>query len=169
MCDRPPLTNAHLGNTFSDVKYTLHCASQQVLDKCVDILLAVGFRVGKRETTGMMHTFMFPPRAFMREGTFQYVLVIKPDGNDQRVAYATVQGVHVGFRTTPAHMEEIRRRTCTLTEVVVVKKPDEDSLFLQLPCGEFIEIAGRPRPFLSLKNAARALVTVGASYVIWMA
>ena len=146
-CVRPPLTNAHLGNTLTDVKYAMHCSTPGILNQCVTILEAVGFTVFKRETTGMLHTFMHPPSDFMRNGTFMYVLVVKPGGNNQKLNLdSNVQGVHVGFRTTLDKLEGIRHKVCNLTNTLAVVKPDETSLFIELPCGEVAEVVGRGTP-----------------------
>lgn len=167
MCDRPRLTNAHPGQTFSDVKYALHCETLDVLERCVVILRAIGFEVFKRETTGIHHTFMRPPADFMRRGTFQYVLVVKPDGNHQTIRDSAVQGVHLGFRTSNMRVEAIRRRVCELTKTIVIEKPDETSLFIELPCGEVVEVVGRPTDWRD--RATRALFSLVAVYLIWKA
>ena len=45
-------------------------------------------------------------------------------------------------RTRLNKMNEIHDYICEITNTVIVQKPDESSLFIQLPCGEVIEIAG---------------------------
>jgi hypothetical protein len=167
MCDRPVLWNEHRGNTFSEIKYAMHCDTEEVLDASVRILSRIGFIMKNQETDDLKHTFMVAPRWLVPQGSFHYVLVIKPGGNTQQLLDGKVQSVHLGFRTTIPALRQIHRRICSITDSTLIDKPDESSLFIQLPCGEVIEIAGLPCKF-PLRAVMKTVASIAVLSALWL-
>lgn len=166
MCDSPILKNDHPGNTYSEIKYALHCDTSEIMEKTIKILEAMGFRIRHQEIDAIRHTFLTAPRQLVSAGSFHYAVVLKAGGNRQTLIDGNVQSVHLGFRTSPSHMERIQKSVCALTNTRLITKPDESSLFIELPCGEVVEIVGRAHDakFPIFKTAASILI-LGA---IWM-
>lgn len=129
---------SHKGNTWTNVKYAIQCTSIINLQKTKHIFQKIGFKVVKEENDKFHHTFLYPPRSihFMIILSLGKATMIKGDfRKHSRV------GTHLGFKVTRKKRVEMEKILCS-EKTMIVKKPDETSLFLQLPCGEIIEFSG---------------------------
>ena len=141
-CYNKTIKNKHRGNTFSDIKYAIHCKNMYILKKSIEILENIGFKIFKRERYGMYHTFLKPSSKILNSNNFYLVLVIKKGGNNQKVITDKIQGPHLGFKIKNSKIfESIYNKICNITKTILIDKPDEKSLFIDLLCGEIIELS----------------------------
>ena len=68
-------------------------------------------------------------------------MIVADDGNQQKLHPGGRQGPHVGFLAKLANLWRMREAVCNITTTSVVRKPDEYSLFVELPCGEVLEFS----------------------------
>lgn len=121
----------HKGNTFTRVKYAMQCKTLSILKRTKKILQELGFKLVKEEKTGFKHTFL----------TFSSFLVILSIGRakTQKLNHPRV-GSHLGFKVSKKKLYELYK-LCNY-KAIIVKKPDETSFFIELPCGEILEFSG---------------------------
>lgn len=150
-CGASKLSNEHRGNTRTAVKYAIHCATPEIHKKTLSILSKIGFELKGQETPynvategSMLHTFLDPPTAFgIPPGMIRLVVVVHPDVNHQTInKTSNVQGPHLGLRVT---LDTFKRVAADLTTefcdiTLIVEKPDESSMFIDLGCGEVLEL-----------------------------
>ena len=140
-CRRHPhYSLTHKGNTWTRIKYAIQCENIKELQETKRIFQKIGFRVAEEENDTFHHTFLYPP-AFIGKH-FMIILSLgkhifrkKFHVGDARV------GTHLGFKVTPEKRRQMERLLCN-EKIMIVDKPDEISLFIQLPCGEIIEFSG---------------------------
>ena len=145
-CSSEPLHLTHKGNTFTKVKYAMHCPSHADLEKTLIILSAIGFNVTASEGPPVYHTFVYPPKSFgLDSDAFMFILIVADDGNHQKVNTLTGrQGPHVGFKLPSTQLlNRTKAATCSMTQTLQVCKPDEVSLFVEVPCGEELEFSAQ--------------------------
>lgn len=141
-CKSKTLKNKHKGNSFYPIKYAIHCDNKIQLNKGIDILKTIGFKIFKQENYGMFHTFLKPKSNLYNINNFYIVLVVKKGGHKQTLKNNKVQGPHLGFRiNTISSFYRIYKAICNKTKTIVIEKPDEFSLFFKIFCGEVLEIS----------------------------
>ena len=62
-------------------------------------------------------------------------------GNQQKISNNYRVGPHLGFKVNKKILNYLYHLTKKF-KTMMVKKPDEISLFIELPCGEVIEFSG---------------------------
>jgi hypothetical protein len=140
-CKNKTLKNKHNGNSYYPIKYAIHCKNKKKHSLIIEILQKIGFTIFNKETFGLDHTFLKPPKSFNLKN-FYFVIVVKKGGNKQTVKLRNVQGPHIGFRINSKMLfNKIHKSICDLTKTIIIDKPDEYSLFIDLSCGEILEIA----------------------------
>jgi hypothetical protein len=139
----------HRGNSWTNLKYSMHCSTDENHTNTIEILEKIGFKVIHKETDKDKHTFLDPPESFgLLPGTFMFIVIIKEDGNQNKLKKGQGQmGPHFGFRVSKAVLEDliIRLQADRIVEndkMMIVKKPDETTFVIELPCGEVIEFSG---------------------------
>ena len=141
-CTTKTLKNKHKGNSFFPIKYAIHCKNISTLQKSIEILENIGFKIFKRERYGMYHTFLKPSSSIIKSNNFYFVLVIKKGGNNQSLKFNKVQGPHLGFKLNSLKtFNTIYKNTCNITKTIIIDKPDERSLFIDLMCGDILELS----------------------------
>lgn len=134
------LKNKHRGNSFFPIKYAIHCKNLKTLQKSVEVLKNIGFKIFRKENYGMYHTFLKPPTNIVKSKNFYFILVVKKGGNKQTLKNNKVQGPHLGFKLNSLKtFNSIYKNLCNITKTIVINKPDEKSLFVDLLCGEILE------------------------------
>ncbi len=133
----------HLGNTWTKLKYAIHCANYDSLNQTLIILENIGFKVVHRENDTLSHTMLYPPTFIIRyQSEFMIVLSISDKLNDNKIDFKHGRQVsHLGFKVSLKHLNIIRDNLCHIIPILKVDKPDEISLFIQLPCGEVFEFS----------------------------
>ena len=69
-CTTKTLKNKHKGNSFFPIKYAIHCKNISTLQKSIEILENIGFKIFKRERYGMYHTFLKPSSSIIKSNNF---------------------------------------------------------------------------------------------------
>ena len=133
----------HKGNSWTDLKYAMHCIDDTVYTNTVNLLLKIGFTIIHQEKDQDKHTFLYPPESFgLLPGTFMFILIIKNDGNNNKLISGQAQmGPHIGFRVNKSVLEDLIIKMND-EKIMIVKKPDETTLAVELPCGEILEFSG---------------------------
>jgi hypothetical protein len=150
-CRNKTLKNKHKGNTYFPIKYAIHCKNINSLQKSVEILQKIGFKIFKRENYGMYHTFLTPPSNIVKANNFYFVIVIKNGGNKQTLKNNKVQGPHIGFKLKSLKtFDAIYKNICNITRTIIIDKPDEKSLFVDLLCGDIIEFSVKHKKLKSI-------------------
>ena len=141
-CKTKDLYNSHKGNSWFSLKYAIHCKNIGVLKKAVEILEKIGFTIIKQEKSGIHHTFLRPSSQILKSKNFMFILVVSNGGNKNTVKNTIVQDAHIGFKLNNIKtFDHIYNKICNITKTVVIDKPDEKSLFVDLLCGEIIEFS----------------------------
>ena len=141
-CKTKDLYNSHKGNSWFSLKYAIHCKNLRILKKAVKILKKIGFKVLKQEKFGIDHIFLQPPPEILKSQNFMFVLVVSNGGNNHTVKNNIVQAAHIGFKLKSIKtFEDIHKKICNITKTIIINKPDEKSLFVDLLCGEVIEFS----------------------------
>lgn len=133
----------HLGNTITTIKYAMHCKNEDNYHRTINILKKIGFTIKLKEDDELKHTFLYPPDFFnLSPDSFMFILIIKDDGNNQKLITGKPSiGPHIGFKVKKSVLKYLIEITYD-EKIMIVNKPDETSLFIELPCGEVIEISG---------------------------
>lgn len=138
------LKNKHYGRSIYSIKYAIHCKNKIAHTKTVKILKKIGFHVFRKENYGLYHTFLELPKYIKDANKFMLVIVINADGNNQKILNKSTQGPHLGFVIKNMRSwKRIVNISSKITKTIVINKPDEKSLFIELSCGEIIEFSVR--------------------------
>ena len=140
-CEKKIINHLHKGNSFEKIKYAIHCKDKNIYNLTLNILKNIGFITFKQEKYGMFHTFMNPPKYFHIKN-FYVVIVISKNYNKNKLNYKNLEKPHIGFRVQSIKiLNKIYNDLCNLTKTLFVNKPDELSLYIDLKCGEIIELS----------------------------
>ena len=150
------MTNKHKGNSGTLVKYAAHANTMQKLNKSVNILEDLGFVI-RLDERGIPphHVILDQPKWMKPDKSFQYIIIVQEDGNAQRInPTSSRQGCHVGLRISSSRvLRKLADKFSTKNTacILLINKPDELSMFIQLPCGEVLEISGKHDKSKNLK------------------
>jgi len=140
-CKNKTLKNKHKGNSYFPIKFAIHCRNKIKFKNLLHILKLIGFKIFKKEKTDEFHTFLLPP-SYFNINNFYLVLVKNKNSNKQTIKFKNKQGPHLGFLIkSKKKLYELYYLLCNKTKTLIVDKPDEISLFIDLICGEIIEIS----------------------------